>query len=88
LTKLNDATDSISTTYGNPTATLGLSIVGTSFVGTVVLERSIDGGTIYNIVESFLFDTETNVYDRIEGVVYRLRCSAFTSGSAVVTLYR
>lgn len=65
-----------------------IAVWGT-FVGTVVLERSFDGGTTW-IPRMWEF-TQTNVSLTSQtsgvmsepelGVLYRFRCSAFTSGT-------
>lgn len=62
-----------------------ISVWGT-FVGTVVVERSFDGGTtwlpkwpdaVYSISSTITFaDGEPE-----EGVSYRLNCTAYTSGA-------
>jgi hypothetical protein len=76
---------------GTPIALLGkfnLAIWGV-FVGTVVLEKSFDGGATF--IQCINRQTQTAVsftapaamsFDEPEpGVLYQLRCSAFTSGT-------
>ena len=64
---------------------LALSISGT-FAATIDLERSIDGGVTYTVVESYTAATEVNVHTVSQSIQYRLNCSAYTSGSAVYFL--
>ena len=66
-----------------------LSVWGT-FVATVVVERSFDGGTTwlplsldtYGTTVSLTAPCSLIVSEPETGVLYRLRCSAFTSGTA------
>jgi hypothetical protein len=71
------------TPFGN----FNLSVWGT-FVGSVVLERSFDGGTTYTQA-SFPDGTTPTLTapmsgtwnEKEKGTAYRFRCSAFTSGT-------
>ena len=67
-----------------------LSIWGT-FVGTIALQRSFDQGTTWNTVAADAYGTAaswTAPVDLIidtqgeQGVLYRLNCTAYTSGTA------
>jgi hypothetical protein len=51
---------------------------------TVALERSLDGGLNWGVVESFTADTE-KVGDS-NGDLYRLNCTAYSSGTIAYTL--
>ena len=60
------------------------------FVGTVVLERSFDAGTtwlsvsedLYGTAVAFTTPTSVTAWEPEAGVIYRCRCSAYTSGTA------
>jgi hypothetical protein len=56
------------------------SVWGT-FVGTVVLERSFDGGTTWLSVKSVTAPTEVAGVEAENGVSYRFNVSAYTSGT-------
>ena len=65
------------------------AVISGVFVGTAVLERSFDGGTTYvpatrkhdNTAISTTAPTSIVVEEPEEGVIYRWRCSAYTSGT-------
>lgn len=57
-----------------------------SFVGTLVLRKSSDGGQSYTVVETIAADVSGSVLVAPEDAVYFFYCSAFTSGTATVTL--
>lgn len=68
----------------------GLNVVAWgTFVATLVLERSFDGGTVYVPVlnQDGFTSTELTMpgslwrFEFEAGVLYRWRCSAFTSGT-------
>ena len=61
-----------------------LSLRGT-WVGTVLVERSFDDGVEWGTVESFTENTEKWGYEP-EGALYRVRCSAYTSGTILYRL--
>ena len=63
--------------------TITLSLSGT-WVATVVLERSIDEGENFNLVETFTEVHEALVHG--VGEVFRLRVTGFTSGEIVYFL--
>jgi hypothetical protein len=73
----------------NNNCQFNVSVYGT-FVGTVVLERSFDSGANYIPVYRYCTGTAVSytapaseVLPEPEGdVIYRLRCSAYTSGTA------
>lgn len=57
------------------------SLWGT-WVGTVIIERSFDGGTTWIEIGSSTTNGDTHTqYEPERGVLYRLRCSAYTSGT-------
>ena len=60
---------------------IDISISGT-FVATVTLQRSHDGGTTWNAVEAFTEATEKQVSTASSAFIYRLSC-VYTSGSVV-----
>lgn len=71
---------------GSSVATVGselltLSIRGT-FTATIDLERSYDDGGNWSVVESYTAATEKNIESASRDFVYRLNCSAYTSGTA------
>jgi hypothetical protein len=65
------------------------AVGGSGWVGTVVLERSFDGGTTYlpiltdgyGSIASFTTPVSGAIEDTEAAVLYRLRCAAYTSGS-------
>jgi hypothetical protein len=67
-----------------------------TFVGTVVLEQSFDGGTTAVPVSADLYGTPISLsapmglslYEEESGVLYRFRCSAWTSGTIAWRLSR
>lgn len=83
----NGATFVPNTGRVNVNCGLNVSVYGT-FVGTVVLERSFDGGTNYipvlrnGTAISYTAPASEVMYDPEGDVIYRLRCSAYTSGTA------
>lgn len=79
------------TTAGNGVYVLGdfnVSVWGV-FVGTAVVEQSADGGVTWvqevnrftNQPVSFTVPGALSLYESEPGIQYRLRCSAFTSGT-------
>lgn len=64
-----------------------LSISGT-FAGTVQLQRSFDNGGTWHSVEEFTATAEKNGMEHEDGILYRLECTAYTSGTAVCRLAR
>ena len=66
---------------------LNVSIFGT-FVATVTLQRTFDGGTVIRDVESFSAPTEEAVSDHESRVQYRIgvKSGDFTSGTVNVRL--
>ena len=61
--------------------TLSLSGI---WAATVVLERSVDGGNSFNVVETFTANHEAHV--RGTGEIFRLRVTEFVSGAVVYFL--
>jgi len=65
-------------------------LVPSAFVGTVLAERSFDGGATwaplwtdaYGVQLTFAAAGTVTVLEAEAGVLWRLRCSAYTSGSA------
>lgn len=61
-----------------------------TFVGTVTVERSFDGGTTFvpvardtsGTAASFTAPTSLSISEPEKGVLYRLNCTAYTSGTA------
>lgn len=49
--------------------------------GTVVVQRSFDNGSTWVSVESFTADAERIGHEPENRVLYRLNCSAYTSGT-------
>ncbi|MGB8275589.1 MAG: hypothetical protein WCF16_10020 [Alphaproteobacteria bacterium] len=64
-----------------------VSVQGT-FVGTVALRRSYDQGSTWNTVESYTVPTDKVGEEPESGILYRLDCTAFTSGTIVYRLSR
>ena len=62
-----------------------LSLTGFG-VGTVKLERSFDDGTTWGVVEEFTADAEKVGEENSYGAVYRLNCTAYTSGTIAYVL--
>ena len=58
-----------------------ISIAGT-FVATLELQKSYDGGTTFNAVKEYTSIIEELGTEPESGVVYRFECTAFTSGQA------
>ena len=54
-------------------------VIGT---GTLVLERSFDGGQYWFVVETFTSSYEDMMTDP-EGALYRWRCSVYTAGPII-----
>ena len=67
----------------NVGGTVALSLSGT-WVATVVLERSMDKGGAFSLVETFTANHEARVSGL--GEVFRLRVTKFTSGVIVYFL--
>jgi len=82
-----------STTTFNPRCSkpFNLTITGT-FVGTVQLERSFDGGTTWypcsrdavGSTASWTAPTSQVVWEPADGVLYATNCTAYTSGTITV----
>jgi hypothetical protein len=62
-----------------------VSVRGT-FTATIVAERSFDDGATWGIVKTYNSETEDNGVEPEHGVLYRLRCAAYTSGTATARL--
>jgi len=60
--------------------THGLSISGT-FVATVALERSHDGGVSWDVLASYTAPTQKSVKANTSYFKHRLTCSSWTSGT-------
>ena len=68
----------------NLSSRFNLDISGT-FVGTVELQRSFDGGSSFQVVDG---ETHTAPVSKVleepeAGVLYRFECTAYTSGTIV-----
>jgi len=57
-----------------------VTVYGT-FVATLQLERSFDGGTTWNKVSSYNRTVSYVENEPESGVLYRMNCTSFTSGS-------
>lgn len=62
---------------------LSISGFGTA---TVVLQRSFDNGSTWKDVESFTANVEKNGSEPLSQTLYRLNCTAYTSGTLAYTL--
>lgn len=51
--------------------------------GTVSIERSFDNGSTWNTIESYTTDTEKRGCEPENGILYRLNCSDYSSGTIV-----
>jgi len=89
LAASGEATEWIGPANINPANTLDLSVeCDSAWVGIIELQKSRDGGETAHTVESYTADTQKYIQDNITGVVYRLYCTARSSGSAVCELYK
>ena len=83
LTAVDTVSDPVahSTSEGD----VSVSISGT-FVATLVPQRSLDGGQTWADDDtSYTAPAEINIIPT-EGALYRVYCSAYTSGTAVIKL--
>jgi hypothetical protein len=65
-----------------------LSIYGSSWAGTIRLQRSMDGGTTWTDVATYTTNTETKINDgSSSGALYRIGQSSGDYGSGSVTMY-
>jgi hypothetical protein len=82
-------TDSIIVGSTQPRKGFNLSISGT-WVGTVTVQRSFDGGSTWLDVDSFTSNVETFGTDDEHDTLYRvgIKTGDYTSGTAVVRLSR
>ena len=89
LTAENTFTDWYSSRYDNADGYLNLSVSGT-WVGTITVQRSFDGGVTPLDVEQYTSNIEKYVQDFETGVVYRIgfKTGEFTSGTAVCRVSR
>ena len=80
-------TDAISALYQNRSGFLNISVYGTTWAGTVFLQRRFQGGTWYDVT-SFTTNTQKALVDREGGVSYRIgvKSGGYTSGSVTVRL--
>ena len=74
------ATGSSKILPGNKEGTMGVSIWGT-WSGTVLLEWSFDGGANWNTIDTYTSNENVVVASPSEDVIYRLRCSVYSSGT-------
>lgn len=86
---LGIAKDSFTGT-GNGTAIMlagafNLGLSGT-WAGTMVLERSLDDGVSYETVDTFTENVQSVDAEVEPHVLWRWRCSAYTSGTIVARL--
>ena len=84
---VSEQTEAIRVSGTNAERSFFYEITGT-FVGTVVLQRSVGGELNYQDVASYTAPVSTSLTDGLDGQViyYRLRMTAYTSGSAVCSL--
>jgi hypothetical protein len=52
-----------------------------TFAGTVDIERSYDAGASWNVVKSYTAIIEENLDTPTDHFIYRVTCSAYTSGT-------
>ena len=89
MTAQGHATGWIMPGYQNHSHQLNLSFdCSSDWSGTVVLQRTRDGGVTVKDVTTFTADVETNVEDHADNVAYRLYCSVWAAGEADAALYR
>lgn len=88
----NDETASISIYRAEfPLGNVDISIYGSSWSGTIELQRRFKvNGTWqeWRTVESFTENTEKQYYDSARNVQYKLKSTSWSSGSAVGILVR
>lgn len=71
---------------------VNISIVPTSFVGTIKAQRKLPGDTSWRDVDSWVFTASTEGTENITGkpepedAYYRIGCSAYTSGNATARI--
>ena len=74
---------------GNKRDTIDLSLQGT-FAGTVILKRSFNGGVVWGDVETYVVAVTAAVEKKIdvsgENYIYKLECTAYTSGTVTYLL--
>lgn len=79
------ATGQSSTMDVEETFNVSLSGFGSA---TVALQRSFDNGSTWKTIESYTADTEKYGTEIETGVIYRLNCTAYTSGTITYRLSR
>lgn len=84
-------TDSLTATGATASIDLGghfnLSISGlTAGSGTIQLQRSFDSGSNWKVVKSYTADIEETGIEPEIGLIYRLECTVFSSGTFLVRL--
>lgn len=57
-------------------------------VATVAIERSFDSGSTWVVVESFAADVERRGLEPEDGILYRVNCTAYTSGTIAYRISR
>jgi hypothetical protein len=84
-------TDNLTSEAARVVGNFNASIRGT-FVGTLVLERSLDDGVTYQVLSaagiefSYTDEMTETFFEPETHALYRWRFSAFTSGSAIVRI--
>jgi len=78
-------TGSSQTLPGNSEGSAGLTLSGFG-VGTVNLQWSFDGGTTWTTLAAYTADADKVVRMPSDNILYRLNCSAYTSGTIVYGL--
>jgi len=77
------ATGTSASFAAEPKFNISVSGFGTA---TVALQRSFDDGSSWKTIESYTADTEKYATEVEAGVLYRLNCTAYTSGTIAYRL--
>ena len=87
FSSVDETTDAIRVSGIEGTRQFTVSISGT-FVGTIVLEQSVGNEFSYSTFRNFTSTTSEAIDDDLDNqlIYYRLRMSAYTSGTATVSL--
>ncbi len=91
VSKSFTAVNQVSGTISRAPGVAGTLLITGTFVATLVLESSINNGATWQVRDTY---TATQALIRLpehgsylpNTIIYRLRCSAYTSGTAVTTL--
>ena len=88
LDALNEATAWISTRYKTQSEVGFIIDASSDWDGTLAVEISIDGGNTAYVVETFTADEVNKICLDVPNALARIKCSAYTAGEALCTLYR